>query len=806
MKNKILAVFLSIMMIFTFSVPAYALDTNTTVQEETSYIQKMLDKLEQILNLMNKKGSITVECIDTEKNVISSNTYEKLKFGTYTYVAPELEGYSLLKTEETEKRVTINSKNKNQKIQFIYEKNNIDYNENPNITQVSQDAVELDLKKYNIYNDNSHATETSQGLKAAFKDYSAAGIQKIYLPKGTYLISSDDILLLDATMSNLDIDLNGSTLRLEPNDKIAGKLIDFNNGCKNVKLHNGTIKGDRVEHDYTTNKSSHEWNTSVLFNECNNITLDNLYIVDSPGFNLSSSRGKNVANNSTYVSKHNLEFGNYNDSGEKVENSSTIRTINPIDVSSCKGRWELGYHLGYGGYKFIGTHEYNIYFYDADKNYIGKMEDCLQFIKYDFPENTKYVNVVFEQNYLPYSGDTDFGGACVFFTNFYGPENITISNCTFDRNRSLSMAICGGSKWNIKNNKFLHSEKIATTAPNYHVDLEDGWEYCNTINFENNYFDGNRNNLVSCAGIGFKFTGNTFGSTVYFWPRTQSYTFENNTITNETTGTPMCHFGFSDNLTKISNNTIINRSISMEKRYSSTPNINLDNNTFIDSNVNGIPSGCAVTNSLFKTQSESGSNGKLRICGTFKNCTFDRTGGFADSILENCKINNVGTTTYGKSCIFRKCDIDNFSAYTGQKTKVVFEECDLNSFGFAVSTWGGAVDIQFLNNNITNTDDKKLIDLSLGKSENILIKGNTLNFPNTKNIINIYDVGYSTPAANITVEDNNITSMLDGGYLLGGANPSSGTTKITMRNNKIPENGKEVLEKYKENKVIEFSN
>ena len=153
MKNKILAVFLSMMMIFTFSVPAYALDTNTTVQEETSYIQKMLDKLEQILNLMNKKGSITVECIDTEKNTISSNTYEKLKFGTYTYVAPELEGYSLLKTEEAEKQVTINSKNKSQKIQFIYEKNNIDYNENPNITQVSQDAVELDLKKYNIYND-----------------------------------------------------------------------------------------------------------------------------------------------------------------------------------------------------------------------------------------------------------------------------------------------------------------------------------------------------------------------------------------------------------------------------------------------------------------------------------------------------------------------------------------------------------------------------------------------------------------------------------------------------------------------------
>ena len=85
MKNKILAVFLSIMMIFTFSVPAYALDTNTTIQEETSYIQKMLYKLEQILNLMNKKGSITVECVDTEKNIISSNTYDKLKLSAISF-------------------------------------------------------------------------------------------------------------------------------------------------------------------------------------------------------------------------------------------------------------------------------------------------------------------------------------------------------------------------------------------------------------------------------------------------------------------------------------------------------------------------------------------------------------------------------------------------------------------------------------------------------------------------------------------------------------------------------------------------
>ena len=123
-------------------------------------------------------------------------------------------------------------------------------------------------------------------------------------------------------------------------------MINFDKACKNVRMHNGTLKGDRQDHDYKTNSGTHEWNTNVVLNECNGITLENLYIVDSPGFCLSSSKGANSLGGSTYVSKFNLEIGNIDDSGNKVDSSDVIRTINPIDMSKCtRNLYEIGYHF-----------------------------------------------------------------------------------------------------------------------------------------------------------------------------------------------------------------------------------------------------------------------------------------------------------------------------------------------------------------------------------------------------------------------------------------------------------------------------
>ena len=180
-KNKkfknLISIFLCIFLIFGTSVSTQAavLTSQISAQSveatgvEKSYIQQMLDKLQQILNLLSKKGDITVECIDNEGNVISSQTYTKLKFGTYTYDAPEIEGYTL--ADEAKKSTTISKKNKNAKITFTYNKNvekpGEGDTEKPGEGDVEQTVEKVYLVNaltYTDYVENSYVIATSGEL------------------------------------------------------------------------------------------------------------------------------------------------------------------------------------------------------------------------------------------------------------------------------------------------------------------------------------------------------------------------------------------------------------------------------------------------------------------------------------------------------------------------------------------------------------------------------------------------------------------------------------------------------------------
>ena len=104
--------------VFELSINAYMLNSQIVSNEDENVIQSMLEKLETILNLINKTGTITVECVDEDNNVISNKTYEDLKFGTYTYESPEIEGYEL--NDETSKTVNITKSHRSRKVQFRY--------------------------------------------------------------------------------------------------------------------------------------------------------------------------------------------------------------------------------------------------------------------------------------------------------------------------------------------------------------------------------------------------------------------------------------------------------------------------------------------------------------------------------------------------------------------------------------------------------------------------------------------------------------------------------------------------------------
>lgn len=123
--KNVIAILLCFFLVFGFATTATAQTTQTNPQaaavvEETNFIQKMLEKLQQIINLMAKTGSITVKCIDENGDVILSEIHSDLKFGTYNYDAPEIEGYTL--DDAASKQVTIKKTAKDKTIEFKYVK------------------------------------------------------------------------------------------------------------------------------------------------------------------------------------------------------------------------------------------------------------------------------------------------------------------------------------------------------------------------------------------------------------------------------------------------------------------------------------------------------------------------------------------------------------------------------------------------------------------------------------------------------------------------------------------------------------
>ena len=90
----VLSFMICFMCVFESSTNAYMLNSQTISNEDENVIQSMLKKLETILNLINKTGTVTVECIDDNESVLSSNTYKNLKYGTYSYSALDIEDYN----------------------------------------------------------------------------------------------------------------------------------------------------------------------------------------------------------------------------------------------------------------------------------------------------------------------------------------------------------------------------------------------------------------------------------------------------------------------------------------------------------------------------------------------------------------------------------------------------------------------------------------------------------------------------------------------------------------------------------------
>jgi len=391
---------------------------------------------------------------------------------------------------------------------------------------------EIDLKKFGISNDGTQPEETSNGINQALQDARMSGANRIVFPKGTYLISETAPVVIDH--KDTVIDLNGATLQIHVNGLSRYAVVEIIDGAENVRLTNGTLRGDKEKHDYKTKPGSHEWGAGIRFVSGRNIEVDHITSCGMTGDGVSSAssgtrnRPELLARIMHSIYAKDLEPGAFSDQGAKIPSNEKTRSIMPFNITPCQGQFELGYVAGYMGYPFIKGRVYQACFFDAEMNFIGRQK-CLQYRKVAVPSKAVWMHLEFNQpevSDIPAHAGAAKGGWVARITNFRPPVDVHFHDNVLSQNRRLGMAFCGGQQWLIEDNVFADN---GGTNPAFGVDFEDGAELMQDVVFRRNRFKGNRaGDLVVCAGSELIFEENEFEKSVVTWGRAHNYVFRNN--------------------------------------------------------------------------------------------------------------------------------------------------------------------------------------------------------------------------------------------------------------------------------------
>jgi hypothetical protein len=396
----------------------------------------------------------------------------------------------------------------------------------------------IELEKFGIFNDGTHADETSKGLNAALQHAKTLGANRIVFPAGTYLISEEDPVVIDH--KNTVIDLNGATLQIRSNGLPRYAVVKFVDGAENARLTNGTIRGDKDTHDYKTKPGTHEWGTCLRFQGGVHLEADHLVLTNASGDGVStdSSGSRDRAHLLSMiihsVHRRDLEQGAFSESGEKIDSEEKTRTIKPYDLTKAGGEFEFGYMGGYAGFPFIKGRVYQVYFYDKDLKFLEKKQ-VLQYRKVQIPEGGKFAHFEFNQPEVaeePAHVGAAKGSWIARINNFKPPREVHLHHNQFIGNRRLGLAFTGGQRWVIEEN---HFEATGGTAPGCGVDFEDSAELMQDVVFRKNTFKNNKGgDLALCAGTEILVEENVFQKTVVLWGRPHNYVFRRNHFTGGT--------------------------------------------------------------------------------------------------------------------------------------------------------------------------------------------------------------------------------------------------------------------------------
>lgn len=381
-----------------------------------------------------------------------------------------------------------------------------------------------DLKKYNIYNDDTHPVETTAGLTAMLKWASDNGYRKVLLPQGRYRLDENSTVQM---ATKLTLDMNGSTFKLNPSRLDRVRMFEMYQ-CEDSHVINGTFEGDLKEREHLTPKDG-EWVSGVRFSqESNYCTFENITVIDMMGHGTDTGMGgagtrsysaAGVKSAGTFVP------GDIDAQGKMIASTVRATSDKPQDISKFMetlGFLQFGLYLGYQG-NATASWIYKASFYDADQNFLESIEGYMYRHLYP-PKEAKFVR------FTVYSS-TD-AKSLEYYTKRLRIFNIPMpSNCAFINVQHKNIR-CVGMCPSGFNNLLAEGctfDNCGWAKGKCAFDSEDGWDMMQDLTFRNNTFGKNPNNeFLTADGHNFVMEGNTMK--VYMYDRTRGSVYRNNTI------------------------------------------------------------------------------------------------------------------------------------------------------------------------------------------------------------------------------------------------------------------------------------
>lgn len=285
--------------------------------------------------------------------------------------------------------------------------NKIELLKNYNGFPIDLDTGFINNEYWSISSIGTNPQETKLGLNNAIKYAYENNIEYLKLEKGIYLINCDSTTGI-SIKSNINLDLNGSIIKILNNEKTHYSIITIYN-AENVSVSNGILIGDRYEHDYSTINSSHEWGNGILIGGSNNISINNLDIMDTTGDGIFIDESYKNTNN---VSIKNSKIHNTRRQGISIIAGNNIN-IEDNEIYDING---TNPQCGIDLEKNINTQEIKDIFINNNKIYncIGQ---CIYIHSY-------VENLYMDNNEL-------YGNIGINSNNNTGNESIHLGNNTF---------------------------------------------------------------------------------------------------------------------------------------------------------------------------------------------------------------------------------------------------------------------------------------------------------------------------------------------------------------------------------------